>query len=208
MLVLPDSLSRWLGSDPKKAGMTDADLGQTIATWTGKTYTLADLLKDMNETPMNERPPSNNVALVKLFVEGKAMNEILITEAKKEGLADSPKVKRQLDRAKSSYLVNKYVEKTLPAGAVGFPSPAVLDSVTRAMVSATGQAAPPNLSFKMLPPQVQQQIVADWQTKHRQALLKAEVERLKAEIKPVVDEKALQAIPWPVPAEAENKEKA
>jgi hypothetical protein len=76
-----------------------------------------------------------------------------------------------------------------------------------AMVQASGQQAPPNLTFQALPPQLQQQIVADWQTKHRQALLKAEVERLKADLKPEVDDKAYQAIPWPVPAEA-AKEKA
>jgi parvulin-like peptidyl-prolyl isomerase len=208
MLLLPDSLARFLGSDPKRAGMTDADLGQTVATWTGKTYTVRDLAKDIDETPLNERPPSSNVALVKLFVDGKAMNEIMVAEAKKEGLADSPKVRRQIDRAKSSYLVNKYVEKTLPAGAVPYPTQAVLDSVTRVMVSQAGQGAPPNLSFSMLPPQLQQQVVAEWQTKHRQALLKAEVDRLKLELKPVIDDKALQSIPWPVPAEADNKEKA
>ena len=120
---------------------------------------------------------------------------------------DSPKVKRQIDRARSAYLVNKYVEKTVPAGAIGFPAPAQLDSLTRAMISQGGQAAPANITFQMLPQQVQQQIVAEWQTKRRQAMLKAEVDRLKAEIKPVIDDKALQTIPWPVPVEAE-KEKA
>jgi len=59
----------------------------------------------------------------------------------------------------------------------------------------------------MLPPQIQQQIVGDWQNRQRQAMLKTEVARLKTEIKPVIDEKALDAIPWPVPAE-ETKEKA
>jgi hypothetical protein len=146
--------------------------------------------------------------MVKMFIEGKAMNDILVAEAKKEGLPDSPKVKRQIDRARSAYLVNKYVEKTVPAGAIGFPAPAQLDSLTRAMISQGGQAAPANITFQMLPQQVQQQVVAEWQTKRRQAMLKAEVDRLKAEIKPVIDDKALHAIPWPVPVEAAEKEKA
>jgi peptidyl-prolyl cis-trans isomerase C len=207
MLVLPDSLARWLGTDPKRAGMTDAELKQTIATWTGRDYTVHDLLNDMQASPMNERPPSNNVALVKMFIEGKAMNDILVTEAKKEGLTDAPKVRRQIDRARSAYLVNKYVEKTLPSGSIGFPSPTQLDSLTRTMIAANGQAAPANITFQMLPQQVQQQIVGEWQTRRRQAMLKAEVDRLKAELKPNIDDKALQAIPWPVPAEA-DKEKA
>jgi hypothetical protein len=63
------------------------------------------------------------------------------------------------------------------------------------------------VKFQSLPPQIQQQIVSQWQMTHRQQLLKAEVDRLKAEIKPVVDQKALSSIPWPVPAQAE-KEKA
>lgn len=207
VLALPDSLARWLATDPKRAGLTDAELGQTVATWTGKNYTVKDFIHDMTAAPMNERPPAGNSALAKLFIEGKAMNEILVTEAKKEKLDQSPKVKQQIERAKSSYLVNKYVEKTLPAGAIGFPSTAELDSAMHVLVSGMGAKAPPNLTFAALPPQIQQQIVADWQTKRRQALLKAEVDRLKAELKPVVDDKAYQSIPWPVPAEAE-KEKA
>jgi hypothetical protein len=208
VLVLPDSLARWLVTDPKRAGMTDAELGQTLGTWTGRTYTVKDFVKDMTEAPMNERPPAGNVELAKLFVEGKAMNAILVAEAKKEKLDKSPKIAQEISRAKSSYLVNKYVEKTLPPGATGFPSAATLDSITTAMISMSGANAPKGgVKFQSLPPQIQQQIVSQWQTTHRQQLLKAEVERLKAEIKPVIDEKALSSIPWPVPAQAE-KEKA
>jgi len=207
MLMLPDSLARYLASDPHKAGMTDAELGQTVASWTGRSYTIQNLITDMNKTPMNERPPSNNANMVKMFIEGKAMNEILVAEATKEGLGDSPRVKGALDRARSSYLVQKYVEKTIPASAVGFPSPAELDSTTNALVSAAAGHAGANLTFQTLPPQVQQQIVSDWQGKRRQALLKVEVDRLKAEYKPTIDQAALNAIQWPIPAAA-DKEKA
>jgi hypothetical protein len=205
MLTLPDSLSHYLASDPHKAGMTDAELGQTIASWTGHNYTVQTLITDMSQTPMNERPPSNNVNMVKMFVEGKAMNDILVAEATKEGLATSPRVKGALARARSSYLVQKYVEKTIPASAVGFPSPAELDSTTTALVSAAGGHVGADLKFQALPPQVQQQIVADWQNKRRQALLNAEIDRLKAEYKPVIDEAALKAIPWPIPAAADKE---
>jgi hypothetical protein len=82
-----------------------------------------DFVKDMTEAPMNERPPAGNVELAKLFVEGKAMNAILVAEAKKEKLDKSPKVVQQVERAKSSYLVNKYVEKALPPGATGTRPP-------------------------------------------------------------------------------------
>ena len=76
------------------------------------------------------------------------------------------------------------------------------------MIAMSGANVPKGgVEFQSLPPQIQQQIVSQWQTTHRQQLLKAEVERLKAEIKPVVDQKALSSILWPVPAQAE-KEKA
>ena len=207
ILALPDSLARWLPTDPKRAGVTDAEMGQTAATWTGKNYTVKDFVTDMAAASINDRPPAGNVELARLFVEGKAMNAILVAEAKKEKLDQSPKVAAQIARAKSSYLVNKYVEKTVPPGAVGFPSATALDSITTAMVAMSGAKAPPGIKFAALPPQIQQQIVSQWQMTHRQQLLKAEVDRLKAELKPVVDDKALQSIPWPVPAEAE-KEKA
>jgi hypothetical protein len=128
VLQMPDSTARWLATDPKRAGLTDAELKQAIATWSGRTYTVQDFVTDMSKSDLNDRPPAGNVALSKMFVEGKAMNEILVTEAKKEKLDKSPKVAHQIERAKSSYLVSKYVEKTLPAGAVGFPTPAQLDS--------------------------------------------------------------------------------
>jgi hypothetical protein len=80
--------------------------------------------------------------------------------------------------------------------------------MTHALVASMGQNAPPNLTFTMLPPQIQQQIVGDWQNRQRQAMLKTEVARPEDRDQAGDRRKsALDAIPWPVPAE-ETKEKA
>jgi len=148
-----------------------------------------------------ERPPLKRDDMVRLYVEGHAMNEILVAEAKAQGMADSPSVRRQLARARTAFLVNRYVERNLSASSLGSPTEAELDSVTASLVRGmAGPAGAPVPKFTQLPPQIQQQIVSDWQQRKRQALLKTEVDRLKAEIKPVVDEKVFANVPWPVPA--------
>jgi hypothetical protein len=89
----------------------------------------------------------------------------------------------------------------MSASSLGSPSEAELDSTTAALVRGMGgPAGGPVPTFAQLPPQIQQQIVSDWQQRQRQALLKTEVDRLKAEIKPVIDQKVFAPIPWPVPA--------
>ena len=91
---------------------------------------------------------------------------------------------------RTAYLVNRYLESNLSASSLGSPSVAELDSTTAALVR--GMGGPPGgpvPTFAQLPPQIQQQIVSDWQQRKRQALLKTEVDRLKAEIKPVIDKR-------------------
>lgn len=199
-LVLPDSLASLVVLDPVAAGLSAGDLGKTLATWKGHTYTVGQMLADIKTADPQERPPLTREDAVKLFVEGHAMNEILVAEAKEQKLDKSPKVRRQVERAKAAFLVNKYLEKNLGNAQLGTPSAAELDSVTAALVAGMGgTGGAPVPKFADLPPVIQQQIATDWAQKKRQALLKAEVERLKAEIKPVVNEKEFARIPWPIP---------
>jgi hypothetical protein len=201
-LVLPDSLAALAVTDPAAAGLPPEDLAKPVAKWKGTTYTVRDLLTDIGKADPRERPQLTREDTVKMFVEGHAMNEILVNEAKQQGLDKSPKVKRQVERAKAAFLVNKYLEKNLSQAQLGTPSPAELDSVTAAMVAGMGgTGGRPAPRFSDLPPVIQQQIANDWMQRKRQALLKAEVERLKAEIKPEIDEEEFARIPWPVPAE-------
>jgi hypothetical protein len=201
-LVLPDSLAALAVTDPAAAGLPPEDLAKPVAKWKGTTYTVRDLLTDIGKADPRERPQLTREDTVKMFVEGHAMNEILVNEAKQQGLDKSPKVKRQVERAKAAFLVNKYLEKNLSQAQLGTPSPAELDSVTAAMVAGMGgTGGRPTPRFSDLPPVIQQQIANDWMQRKRQALLKAEVERLKAEIKPEIDEEEFARIPWPVPAE-------
>lgn len=199
-LALPDSLASLVVLDPAAAGLPPGDLGKPVATWKGTTYSVGDLLADIRKADPQERPPLTREDAVKLFVEGHAMNEILVAEAKRQKLDKSPKVRRQVERAKAAFLVNKYLEKNLGAAKLGTPSAAELDSVTAAMVAGMGgTGGAPVPRFADLPPVIQQQIASDWSQKKRQALLKTEVERLKVEIKPVVNEKEFARIPWPIP---------
>jgi hypothetical protein len=88
-----------------------------------------------------------------------------------------------------------------------YPTPAQLDSITASLLSHA-QGGPPgmqNMTYSMLPPQVQQQIVMQWQQTQRQKRLEAEVARLKNEIPVKTDEARLKSIPWPVPAEGKEK---
>ena len=200
-LSLPDSLASLLVQDPNSAGLPPGDLGRNVATWKGEEYTVGELLDDIREADPQERPPLTREDAVKMFVEGHAMNEILIAEAKAQRLDKSPKVRRQVERAKAAYLVNTYLERNLSNANMGMPSTAELDSVTAALVAGMGgSGGAPVPRFADLPPVIQQQIATDWAQKKRQALLKTEVERLKAEIKPVVNEKEFARIAWPVPA--------
>ena len=200
-LAAPDSVAARLVMDPST--LPEAERKQTMATWKGRVYTVGDLLSDIGKADPQERPPLTREDAVELFVEGHAMNEILVAEAKKQKLDTSPQVKRQVARAKAAFLVNKYLEKNLSQSQLGSPTPAELDSVTDALVRGMGGAGGgPIPKFADLPPVIQQQIANDWMEKKRQALLKAEVERLKAEIKPVVDEKQYARIVWPVPPAA------
>lgn len=199
-LALPESLASLVVLDPAAAGLPPEDLGKTLATWKGHTYTVGQLLDGIKKADPQERPPLTREDAVKLFVEGHAMNEILVAEAKEQKLDKSPKVRRQVERAKAAFLVNKYLEKNLGNAQLGSPSAAELDSVTAALVAGMGgTGGAPVPKFADLPPVIQQQIATDWAQKKRQALLKAEVERLKAEIKPVVNEKEFARIPWPIP---------
>jgi hypothetical protein len=200
-IAYSDSMAGMAIMNPSASGLTEAELASNVATWRDRKYTVRDMLTDLGKTERMERPPLSRSDMVRMYVEGHAMNEILVAEAKAQGLADSPEVRRQVSRARTAYLVNRYLERNMSASSLGSPSEAELDSTTAALVRGMGgPAGGPVPTFSQLPPQIQQQIVADWQQRKRQALLKTEVERLKAEIKPVVNEKAFAPIPWPVPA--------
>jgi parvulin-like peptidyl-prolyl isomerase len=209
LVAVPDSLELFLATDPTKAGLTSDQLSQVLGTWLERKYTVTDLLHDIAAAPMNERPPSTRSDLMRQFVEGKAMSDILIAEAKKEGLDESPEVERQLSQAKTAFLVQKYIESLPRPVPIAPPTPAMLDSITQQMVNAMGAPNASAIHFKNLPPVVQQQIVSQWQNeqmqKRQQDRLKSEVERLKAEIKPVINEEALKSIPWPLPPEDGEK---
>jgi hypothetical protein len=202
-LAAPDSVAARMVMDAGASGLSADERKQTVATWKGRVYTVGDLLSDIGKADPQERPPLVREDAVQMFIEGHAMNDILVAEAKKQKLDTSPQVKRQLARAKAAFLVNKYLEKNLSQSSLGSPTPAELDSVTAALVAGMGgTGGGPVPKFADLPPVIQQQIANEWMEKKRQALLKAEVERLKAEIKPVVDEKQFARIAWPVPPAA------
>ena len=200
-LAFSDSMAGIAVANPTASGLTAEDLGALVATWRDRKYAVRDILADLGKTARMERPPLSRDDLVRLYVEGHAMNEILLAEAKAQGMGDSPEVRRQLARARTAFLVNRYLERNLSASSLGSPTTAELDSVTAVLVRGMGgPAGGPVPTFAQLPAVIQQQIVSDWQQRKRQALLKTEVDRLKTEIKPVIDEKVFAPVPWPVPA--------
>lgn len=201
MVSLPESLSQYLGTDPKRAGLTDDDLKAQLASWKGRTYTVNDMLDDMAKSAPQDRPPSNRSDLFKTYVEGKAMVDILVREAKKEGIDKTPKVARLLRQERTRRLVQDFLTKaSLPAP----PTLAELDSVTAALVAAQG-GAPQPIHYGDLPPQIQQQIQQQLQESKQKDIVRATVEREKSALKPKVDEKVFDSIAWPVaPAEQEK----
>ncbi len=213
VMSAPDSVARFLGADDARLGLTPDDLKQPLATWTGGSYTVGQLTHDLGTAAVNERPLAGHDDLFHQFVEGKVITQLLVARARQEGLDKSPDVQRQVDRAKGAYLVQKYVAQALPAAKIGMPTQAELDSVTRALVSASmpqsavGAHANIPTTFAAMPPQVQDQIANDWREKRQAALLKEEVAHIRARIPPVVDQPLFKSIPWPVPA-AGRKENA
>lgn len=206
MVSLPESLSHFLATDPKRAGLTDEDLGQTIATWRDKNYRVRDLLTDLTNSDIQDRPPTTRTDLFKTFVEGKAMTDILVREAKSEGLDKRDKIRRTIDQSRTRWLVEHYLSKVMPQ--VESPTPAELDSVTAAMVAARGgapSAGQPAIHFKDLPPAIQQQISTELQGQKQKKLVKVTVDRLRAELKPKVNEKVFDAIPWPIEPEPQEQ---
>jgi parvulin-like peptidyl-prolyl isomerase len=201
MTSLPDTLSRYLGTDPKRAGLTDADLASTLATWKGRTYTVKDLLQDLRDSDLRERPPTNRTDLFKTYVEGKAMVDILVAEAKKEGIDHTPKVERAIKHERTSLLVNLFLTKMPPPPA---PTLAELDSTTSALVAAQGGPAA-SIHYANLPPQIQKQIEDELQKSKQRTLAQATLKREKEKLQPKVNDKVFDAIAWPVEPEAQEK---
>lgn len=208
LLALPDTLQRWITVDPRKAGLTDEQLDQELGSWSGTKYTVRSLLKDIGAAPPIERPSIQRSDLLRQFVEGKAMSDILMTEARSEGLDKSPEVARQIQQTRTAYLVDRYIQNSIARTPAAMPTPAQLDSITQHQLNQMNQmgpdgakARPKDIHFASLPPMVQQQIIGMWQREQQQVRLKAEVDRLKAELKPVIDQNVFRAIVWPVPEE-------
>jgi hypothetical protein len=200
IVTLPDTLARYLATDPKRAGLSDADLSSTIAQWKGHNYTVSDLLTDLKNSDPRERPTANRTDLFKPFVEGKAMLDILVTEAKKEGIDRSPKVERRMRQERTSMLVNLFLSKAaLPPA----PTMAELDSTTAALVAAQGGPAS-GITYAALPPQVQRQIEDQLQASKQRAMVLETVKREKEKLQPKLNEKVFEGIAWPVEPESQE----
>jgi hypothetical protein len=198
---LPDTLSRHLVTEPGRAGLSDEDLAATLATWKGRTYTVKDMIDDFRRSAPQDLPPVNRGELIKTYVEGKAMIDILVREAKKEGVDKTPKVARALRQERTRFLVQQYLAK---AAAPAAPTMAELDSVTAAMVAAQG-GAPVPVHYRDLPREYQAQIEQMLNASKQKDVVKDAIAKAKAELKPQVNEKVFDGIAWPVePAEQEN----
>ena len=97
-VTFSDSMAGMAITNPAASGLTDEELSSNAGDVARSQVHGADMLSDLGKSERMERPPLSRSDMVRMYVEGHAMNEILVAEAKAQGLADSPNVRRQVSR--------------------------------------------------------------------------------------------------------------
>jgi peptidyl-prolyl cis-trans isomerase C len=174
-------------SVPDKLGFTPRELAMPLESWDGGSYTLRDFFDEMSQSTSTQKPPINDDPALHLFVGDRAVNRMILDEARTMGLQNDTETELQLRDREDSYLITHVFEEVIVPSSQ--PTPDELERLRTQMGIAKGDS----LAAGRLA-QAQEQLFAQ----KRQAALQALLDRLRREHPPSVNERALAAVPWPV----------
>lgn len=173
------------GGDLHSLGFTDEELALPLVEYRGGSYTIQDLFDDLFESPTMDRPPSSSDPLLRLYVEDRVVERLLITSAERKGVAEHPEVAHRIEAERGSYLMNEIYERVIVPAAV--VSDEELESL-RGEPGGLGQPSERTLNDRAV----------QLYEKKRQNVLKDLLARLRSQTPPVIHEDVLSRVPWPV----------
>jgi peptidyl-prolyl cis-trans isomerase C len=171
------------GGDLHALGFSDEDLMLPLVEYQGGSYTIQDLFTDLFDSPTMDRPPSTSDPLLRLYVEDRVVERLLIESADRKGVAERPEAAQRIEAERGSYLINEIYERVV------VPAATVSDEE---MESLRG-AGPGGLSERSL----NERAVQLFEQK-RQNVLSDLLLRLRSQTPPVIHEDVLARVPWPV----------
>jgi len=173
---------------PERLGFTPQETALALETWDGGAYTIRDLFRDMMQSTMAGRPSVLDDVALHLYVGDRAVSRMVLDEARSMGLEAETETRLQLRDREDSYLISHLFEQVIVPSTQ--PTP---DELERLRTQLGIEKGDPQAAGKLA--QAQEQLFAQ----KRQAALQDLLARLRREHPPRVDERALAAVPWPVP---------
>lgn len=164
--------------DIEALGFTEEELVQPLVTYDGGAYTVERFFEDLRTMPASHRPPLNTDPLIRMHIEDQVVTDLLRREAAGMRLEEDPAADAALRERGESYLVNAVYERVVAP-----------EAAARYQANAPDPARLGDGEAEALFGQLRVQVL-------RETLL-----RLRRENPPHVDQTALDALPWPVPAE-------
>jgi hypothetical protein len=169
------------GGDLQALGFSEEEQELPLVEYPGGSYTIRDLFNDLLNSPTMERPPSTSDPLLRLYIEDRVVERLLIDSADRKGIAERPEAARRIAAERGSYLINEIYERVVvPAATVS----------EEELESLRGE---PGLDERTL----NERAVQLYEQK-RQNVLKDLILRLRSQTPPVIHEDVLARVRWPV----------
>jgi hypothetical protein len=173
---------------PERLGFTPREVAMPLESWDGGAYTIGDFFKDMRSNSSLDRPSALNDVALRLYVGDRAVSRMILDEARTMGLENETETQLQLRDREDSYLITHLFEQVIVPSSQ--PTPDELERLRTQMGIAKGDSMAAGTLA-----QAQEQLFAQ----KRQAALQDLLARLRREHPPSVNERALAAVPWPIP---------
>jgi peptidyl-prolyl cis-trans isomerase C len=173
---------------PERLGFTPSELAMPLESWDGGAYTLHDFFDELANSTSTQKPSITDDPALHLYVGDRAVSRMILDEARTMGLPNDTETRLQLRDREDSYLITHLFEEVIVPSSQ--PTPDELERLRTQMGIAKGDS----LAAGKLA-QAQEQLFAQ----KRQAALQDLLTRLRREHPPSVNERALAAVPWPVP---------
>src|SRR5262249_14287227 len=154
--------------DPLKLGFTPREIATPLESWDGGAYTIGDFFSDLRESTSLQRPSSMDDMALRLFVADRAVNRMILDDARTMGLENETETKLQLRDREDSYLITHLFEQVIVPSSQ--PTPEELERLRTQMGIAKGDS----LAAEKLA-QAQDQLFAQ----KRQAVLQDLLARLR-----------------------------